>query len=352
MTTDVLFEEISGRGGSVGIITLNRPQVLNALNHNMFLEIDKQLSEWEYEDRIKAVVIRAAEGRAFCAGGDIRSAHEKKLQNDPTLAHFFRDEYHMNLRIHHYPKPYVALLNGITMGGGVGVSIHGSHRVGTEKLSFAMPETGIGFYPDVGGTYFLARLPYKMGFYLGLAGTRITYQDCVALGLATHVVAQESFAEIIHAIADAALDGNPKAEISEIIDRFSVSYPESPLLVHKQEIETCFAKNTVEEIIAALEAMGTEWCMQTVAILKSKSPTSLKVTLYALQQGSQNSFDHCMQTEYRLTNRFIEGDDFFEGIRAAIIDKDQAPKWKPDQLSAVGVDDVKKYFAPLEHELV
>jgi enoyl-CoA hydratase len=349
---DVLFEEISGRDGNIGLITLNRPKVLNALNHKMFNIINYHLAEWETADNIKAVIIRAAEGRAFCAGGDIRSAYEKKLNNDQTLIYFFRDEYQMNLRIYHYPKPFIALLDGITMGGGAGISINGSHRVATERLVFAMPETGIGFYPDVGGTYFLSRLPYKMGFYLGLTGVRINYNDCAALGLVQHTISQESFSELTYALADTALNENAKAQVSEIIEKFAVSYPKSELLEHLHEIESCFSKNTVEEIFQALEKNGNEWCLQTLTSLKTKSPTSLKVTLNALQEGEKNSFNSCMRTEYRLTTRFLEAQDFFEGIRAAIIDKDQTPHWMPATLADVSTEEVKKYFAPLHQELV
>ncbi len=349
---DVLFEEISGREGNLGVITLNRPQVLNALNHNMFISIDRQLTEWEGADQIKAVVIRAAEGRAFCAGGDIRAAYDKKRLNDPTLPYFFRDEYQMNLHIYNYSKPYIALLDGITMGGGAGVSINGSHRIATERLVFAMPETGIGFYPDVGATYFLSRLPYKMGFYLGLTGARIAYNDCAMLGIVNNIVSRDSFSELIYALADISMQNNPKAEVTEVIEKFSVDYPHSELMEHKSEIEACFSKATVEEIFHALEKQNNEWCQQTLTTLKLKSPTSLKVTLRALQEGEKSSFKDCMRTEYRLTSRFIEGYDFFEGIRAAIIDKDQKPQWKPASLKEVSSDEITKYFAPLEQELV
>jgi enoyl-CoA hydratase len=349
---DVLFEEISGRDGNLGLITLNRPQVLNALNHKMLLAINYALTEWEEAEHIKAVVIRAAEGRAFCAGGDIRAVYEKKLTKDPTLSHFFRDEYKVNLHIYHYSKPFIALLDGITMGGGTGVSINGSHRIATERLLFSMPETSIGFYPDVGATYFLSRLPYKMGFYLGLTSARIPYNDCAMLGLVNHIVPQNSFSEIIYALADTSLEENANATVTEIMERFAIAYPKSALLDHVKEIETCFSQNTLEEIFQSLAENGSEWCLQTLAILKTKSPTSLKVTLKALQEGEKASFSDCMRIEYRLTNRFLEAHDFFEGIRAAIIDKDQAPKWKPSELENVTMDAVKQFFAPLEQELV
>src|SRR5579872_925135 len=181
--SEIAFEEISGRDDNLGLITLTRQSVLNALNQKMINAIDQQLKEWENANHIKAVVIRAAPGRAFCAGGDVRSVYDRKLAQDPKIADFFRDEYGMNRRIHHYPKPYIALMDGITMGGGVGISVHASHRVATERLVFAMPETGIGFFPDVGTTYVLPRLPDFIGMYLGLTGARLTLNDCLALGL-------------------------------------------------------------------------------------------------------------------------------------------------------------------------
>jgi len=345
----IIFEELSGRSGNLGVITLNRQNALNAINHQMIIDMNKQLMEWETADQIKAVVIHPAEGRAFCAGGDIRNAYEKA--KDPNLSQFFRDEYLLNTRIHHYAKPYIAFLDGITMGGGVGISIHGSHRVATEKLTFAMPETGIGFFPDVGATYFLPRLPFKMGFYLGLTSARISYNDCIAIGIANHCVASDSYAKLIHAIADAALFENPKAKISEVVDQFAVSYPPSKLLEHKEEIESCFSKTTIEEIIQALKNIGNEWCLQTVETLRTKSPTSLKVTLNALLKGSKLSFDECMRMEYRLTCHFLQGKEFFEGIRAVVIDKDQKPQWNPSQLKDVKEKEVEQYFAPLEKEL-
>ena len=349
---DVLFEEISGRDGNIGLITLNRPKVLNALNHNMFNEMNYHLTEWEAAAQIKAVVIRAAEGRAFCAGGDIRSAYEKKLSNDPTLPYFFRDEYLLNVRIANYPKPYIAILDGITMGGGAGISINGSHRISTEHLSFAMPETGIGFYPDVGGSYFLSRLPFKIGFYLGLVGARITQGDCLALGLATHSVARDKLSDILYALADTSMSDNADLEVNEVIEKFSISAPSSELLEHKIAIETCFSKNSIEEIFHALEHYDDAWCQEILAILKTKSPTSLKVTLRALQAGAEVGFNDSMRTEYRLTTRFLGGKDFFEGIRAAIMDKDGAPRWQPATLQDVTVSDVEKYFLPLEQELI
>lgn len=346
LSADILCEEIPGQDGDLGVITLNRPKVLNALNHAMFLALDDQLAQWENNAHIKAVVICAAPGRAFSAGGDIRYAYERKLAHDPSLSHFFRDEYILNSRIHHYPKPYIALLDGITMGGGAGVSIHGSHRIATERLVFAMPETAIGFYPDVGTTYYLARMPHKIGFYLGLTGAKISYADCYALGIVQEIVTPDSLEKIIPTLANASLPD--KNAVTKVLAPFSIPVPSSEIFQYKNEIEFCFSKNTMEDILYALENSSNEWCQKTAAIIKTKSPTSLKVTLLALQKAEKLNFDACMKMEYAMTCHFVQGHDFFEGIRAAIIDKDQQPHWQPAKLTEVKRDDVKKYFSPQE----
>lgn len=345
---EIHFEEKPGNDGSLGVITLNRPKALNALNHEMFNAIDHHLSAWAGKPHIKAVLIRAVQGRAFCAGGDVRLAHERKKMNDPRLEHFFRDEYVMNRLIFNYPKPYIALLNGITMGGGAGISIHGSHRVATEHLVFAMPETSIGFFPDIGGTYFLSHLPHKMGFYLGLTGEAIPYNDCYALGLVDAVIHSDSQNKLIELLVDSALPDNET--ISQIINSLVVSVPKSTLLEHKSEIVSCFSHDTVEKIIHALEETATDWCKKIATILKTKSPTSLKVTLQALIRGEKMNFEECMQMEYRIMQQFLRSHDFFEGIRAALIDKDKNPRWKPTTLEDVTTHDVMKYFSPSKEE--
>jgi enoyl-CoA hydratase/carnithine racemase len=349
-TSDILFEELPGKGGNIGLITLNRPQVLNALNQIMFLALHEQLQEWQHKKDIKAVIIRATEGRAFCAGGDIRAIYDLKKKGNVPLDVFFGDEYRMNRFLHHFSKPYIALLDGITMGGGAGISIHGSHRVGTEKLTFAMPETNIGFYPDVGMTYYLSRLPKKIGYYLGLTGVRITHADCLALGLVQEIVPSDALPKIINALITHEIQN--KQDVTTLIQTFAISHLDSDLMQHASEIEVCFAKSTVEEIILALEMQSNDWCQNTVAVIKAKSPTSLKVTLRALQEAQHLNFDACINREYALTCQFVEGHDFFEGIRAVVIDKDQKPEWRPSTLQAVSLNDVANYFTPLTQELV
>lgn len=349
---EINFAEVSGRNGNLGLITLTRPAVLNALNHTMFKALNEQLSEWEAANHIKAVVIRASEGRAFCAGGDIRYVYEQKNAAQTQLINFFRDEYLLNWRIHHYAKPYIAFLDGITMGGGAGISMHGSHRVATENLVFAMPETSIGFYPDVGMSYLLARLPQNLGLYLGLVGGRITQSDCAALGLVNHTVKQGVLPELLYALADAKFTDDAYRSVTAVLEPFTFPASETTLSMHQAEIAECFAKKTVEEIIQALETHASEWCQDVATILKTKSPTSLKVTLRYLLAAAKLEFDECIRTDYRLTTRFLAAPDFFEGIRATVIDKDQAPKWQPAKLTEVIEGEVEKYFASLAEELI
>jgi enoyl-CoA hydratase len=344
-----LFTEVAGKEGNLGLITLNRPAVLNSLNHAMVHAMHAQLKDWAAATHIKAVVIRAAEGRAFCAGGDLRLTYDRIKARDPMMIEFFRDEYQLNRAIFHFPKPYIALLDGITMGGGVGISIHGSHRVATERLMFAMPETGIGFFPDVGGTYFLPRLPGSLGTYLGLTGARLGSDDCVAIGLAQVKVAQQSLTELLDALAECKFGHDARQSVTDTLARFRLDLAPSKLMNEKSEIDKCFSQNTVEQLIEQLQHSTGSFCKDALSILAKKSPTSLKVTLHAMQQHLD--LDACMRQEYRLVSRFLQGHDFAEGIRAVIIDKDQKPHWQPDTITGVKESEVEKYFAPLQEEL-
>lgn len=348
---EVLFEEVTGKGGHIGVITLNRPEILNCINQSMVQAMHKQLQSWASVNTIKAVVIRAVAGRAFCAGGDLRFNYDRWLANDPALAHFFRDEYQLNRFIFHFPKPYIAFLDGITMGGGVGISIHGSHRIATDRFLFAMPETGIGFFPDVGGTYFLPRLPGRIGFYLGLTGARIKIDDSVALGITQQKVSHEALPEILVALSQQRFGDNAKETVTQVINEFKKPIQNASIIEQQKLIDECFIADTMEEILERLEKFDSKIAKETIAQLNTKSPTSLKITLKALQEGMQLDFDACMRQEFRLTCRFLQGHDFTEGIRAVIIDKDQMPKWKPNSLAAVSDDEVTQYFSPLPEEL-
>jgi len=344
MTTEVLFEEIEGKGGDLGIITLNRPSALNALTLTMIHAMQEKLTAWESADHIKAVVIRAAEGRAFCAGGDLRLMHEHMQKQNPGVIDFFRDEYALNSRIYHYSKPYIALLDGITMGGGAGISIHGSHRIATERLLFAMPETGIGFFPDVGGTYFLPRLPDYFGYYLGLTGARIACDWALHLGIVTHKMAEEAIPLLLNELAQQSFASDAKATVSTILEQYCIPAKLILSMEDRRAIRDCFSANTIEEILSALEQHKQDICQQAAITMLKKSPTSLKVSLKAFQQGLSYSFDACMKQEYKLVSHFLKNHDFIEGIRAAIIDKDQMPIWYPATLSLVSANQVEHYF--------
>jgi enoyl-CoA hydratase len=342
MTQDVLFTEKKGKEGDVGLITLNRPQVLNSLNHGMIIAMYTQLQQWQERENIKAVVICASAGKAFCAGGDLRFTYETAKQHGLSVINkFFWDEYRLNKLIFHYRKPYIALLDGITMGGGVGIAIHGSHRIATEKLLFAMPETGIGFFPDVGGTYFLPRLPANMGFYLGLTGARINFEEAFTLGLVQHCVPSEKLPELLSAIIHSPRDEIIRSYTAQNLNSSSL------LIAHKDIIEKSFSAPTIEDIFNNLNQQNNKFSQDTLRILEKKSPISLKVSLKAMQAGKNLDFDACMRQEYRLTCHFLQNHDFREGIRAVILDKDQSPKWQPATLEEISSEMVQAYFAPL-----
>ena len=315
--TEVLFEEVTGKGGHLGVITLNRPAALNSLNHMMVHAMFDQLQTWESANHIKAVIIRAAEGRAFCAGGDLRLTYERMKSGDPVMTDFFKDEYQLNRKIFHYPKPYIALLDGITMGGGVGISLHGSHRVATNRLLFAMPETGIGFFPDVGGSYFLPRLSDRMGVYLGLSGARISSDDCLQVGIATQKISHDALPALINELALQPFTGEPRTTVTEIMEQFSIPIESTSLVEQHEAINKCFSANTMEEIMVALQE-GNAFCKEAAAVIAKKSPTSLKISLRAMQKGSHQTFDACMQQEYTvslLKDMILQGDTCCHCIR-------------------------------------
>lgn len=341
---DIVFEV----AGALGRVTLNRPGALNALTLDMTRRLDARLIEWGADGRIGAVAIEGAGGRAFCAGGDVRALYQAMGRpGDPLPAEFYREEYVLNHRVFTFPKPYIALIDGVVMGGGVGVSVHGSHRVATENLLFAMPETGIGLFPDVGGTYFLSRMQGGLGMYLGLVGARLGAADALYCGVATHYVPSERLADLAAALARAPFDGDTLDAANAAIARFAADPGAPPLADRRAQIDRCFAGGSVEEIMAALSAEGSEWADKTLAALETKSPTSLKVTHRQLREGAVLDFAAAMRLEYRLCQRFCAGHDFAEGVRAAVIDKDAAPKWRPDRLDAVTPAAVDAYFAPL-----
>ncbi len=339
MSDGILFE----RKGAVGWVVLNRPQALNALTHEMALALDARLAAWSGE--VGAVVVEGAGGRAFCAGGDIRVLYQAMRRGDFALTRdYYRDEYRLNRRIARLSKPYVALVDGIVMGGGVGLSIHGSHRIVGDRVIFAMPETGIGLFPDVGATYFLPRMAGAIGMYLGLIGARLGAVDSLYAGFATHYVASARWRELRAALATV---GPEPRSIERALDGLAADPGVPPLAERRAAIDRCFGAASLAGIFAALEAEDDEWSRATLATLGTKSPTSLAVTFRQLRLGAGLELEDAIRLEYRLTQRFVRGWDFPEGVRAAVIEKDGAPSWRPATLTDVDAGAVDALFAPL-----
>jgi enoyl-CoA hydratase/carnithine racemase len=333
---EIIFE----RRGAVGLISLNRPKALNALTHAMCVSMKAQLAQWASNNDIRCVVIQGEGERAFCAGGDIRALYESGKAGTPYIFDFYRDEYLLNAAIKHYPKPYIALLRGIVMGGGVGVSVHGSHRVADESMLFAMPETGIGLFPDVGGSFFLPRLPGALGMYLGLTGARLKTDDARFSGIATHVVAQAKRETLLSRLSDGEAPDDVLGALRQE-DQIVQSAEQS------SKVNSIFSPDSVEEILARLDADDTDWSRNCAKTIRAKSPTSTKLAFRQIRNGARLNFDDCMRMEFRMVNRVIAGHDFYEGVRATIIDKDGAPNWRPDILAQVSEKDISAYFAPL-----
>ncbi|XP_076295788.1 3-hydroxyisobutyryl-CoA hydrolase [Lasioglossum baleicum] len=341
---EVLIKDI----GNKGIITLNRPKALNALNLSMVKKIYPTLKKWETSKKL--VIIEGAGEKAFCAGGDVKSIVLGVKENNKELGEtFFKEEYMLDHLIGTYKIPYVALINGITMGGGVGLSVHGKYRVATEKTLFAMPETAIGLFPDVGGSYFLPRLNGKLGLYLGLTGERLKGMDVLLAGIATHFVASESISELKQ---DLLTTDSP--DVTTILNKYQLKNLDKPfaLAAYMNQINKCFSAPSVEEIIKRLEEEKSEWAEKTVKTLLKMSPTSLKVTMKAIQKGSTLNLADCLKMEYRLACNYglCQTKDFSEGVRALLLDKDQNAKWNPKTLSEVSDTYVNQQFANLPQE--
>ncbi len=337
-------EVVFSRDGALGRILLNRPQALNALTLEMCHAIEARLRAWAVDPSIAAVAVRGAGDRAFCAGGDIRRLAEAAKAGEDYPYRFWRDEYRLNALIKHYPKPYVAIIDGIAMGGGVGLSVHGSHRVATERAVFAMPETGIGFFPDVGASYVLPRCPGEIGLYLGLTGCRLKAADMVYAGLATHAVRRARLGEVEAALV--ARPGNP----DEALARFAEEPGPAPLADDRAEIDRLFAHDTLPAVMTALAESGSPFGERTRALLAEKSPTSLALAFRAIRAGAGLAFDDCLRMEWRIASRApTHLPDFHEGVRAVIIDKDNRPRWSPADLGAVDPAAIDAFFAPSEH---
>jgi enoyl-CoA hydratase len=342
-------EVICQRMGRCGVVTLNRPKALNALTLNMVRLIAAALDAWETDPEISCVAIRGAGERAFCAGGDIKRLCELGKAGDyaAQLA-FWREEYQLNYRIKTYPKPFVALIHGIVMGGGAGVGIHAHHAVATETFSFAMPEVGIGFFPDIGASYFLPRLAGRVGFYLALTGNRIGLGEALAFGLVeAYVPAVKLEALLLRLISGEAVKAAIAAE--------AMPGPESTLKAESDFIAASFADQDIAAVVAKVKAAadaGSSFAMETRETILSKSPTSLAIALKQMHLGSNLDLAENLRMDLRIVARIAQGHDFYEGVRATLIDKDSLPKWHPGTIEALKAGDIEAYFASLgEDEL-
>ena len=344
MTADIVFE----RKGEWGIVTLNRPDALNALTWDMVKRLRSQLIEWERSPAVKAVLVTGAGEKAFCAGGDIRWLYDNAQKDPAGACEFFREEYRLNAAIHHFSKPYVAIIDGIVMGGGVGISVHGAFRVAGDRTLFAMPETGIGLFPDVGAGHFLPTLHDGLGLYYGLTGARAKAADCMAAGIATHYSPTDQIAIMERELLGLSFGSHPHADIEAVLDGFSGDPGEAHVNQLREPLKKLFAGHaSFVDFFAALQADGGDVAGDMLRILGRMSPTSLKLTFEQLSRGALLNFDETMKMEFRIVRRVMEGLDFYEGVRAAIIDKDKAPRWNPASLDLVSDDDIGRYFDPL-----
>jgi enoyl-CoA hydratase len=344
MSTEIEAEVLFENRGAVGLITLNRPRALNALTLTMVGALRRQLAAWADDPAVGCVVIRGAGDRAFCAGADIRALRQSGLDGTSYARDFLREEYLLNSQIKHYPKPYIALIRGICMGGGMGLSIHSDYRIASSSAVFAMPETAIGFFPDVGGSYFLSRAPGHLGMYLGLTGDRLAMRDAIYAKLASHWIPSDEWAVVLEALEH----GDDPTDLFSEMGRRPQN---SPLSERRTKIDRIFSSSSVEDILTLLDRDEKEWSHETAALMRRRSPTSLKIAFNQIRSGKALDFDGCMKMEYRIAMRILKGHDLYEGVRAVIVDKDNAPAWQPATLDAVSDAEIEAYFKPLDDEL-
>lgn len=349
-TQEVLFRVENNKG----IITLNRPKALNALNLSMTRLIYPMLKKWE-SDKLGLVIIEGSGEKAFCAGGDIRAITSATDKGSVGQCRFFAEEYCLNNLIGTLKIPYVAFIDGITMGGGVGLSVHGKFRVSTERTVFAMPETGIGLFPDVGGSYFLPRLSGQLGTFLALTGHRLKGADCLLAGISTHGCPSGDLPKLKDEIIKLPESSKPE-DLQDLLSHYTSKFVQPPFsLADKLDlINSTFDSNSVEEIIQKLSDTQTsekKWASDQVELMKKMSPTSMKVTLRQLREGAKlGTLEDCLKMEYRIVRRFCQGQDFYEGVRSVLVDRDGKPKWNPDSIQNVSIESVEKYFAPLPRD--
>ena len=340
---EVLFDRLGG----LGVVTLNRPKALNALTLGMVRSIATTLTDWSSDDSVKLVLIRGAGERGLCAGGDIRAIYEAAVAADCSPITFWREEYDLNLQIANYPKPIIAIMNGIVMGGGIGLSAHASHRVVTETTSIAMPETSIGFIPDIGGTYLLSRQPGEFGTHLALTSGRVGAADAMMLGLADIHISNARLPDLFNTLFNCRFGEDVSGAIGLAFSALANAPERGRLADSKDWINQAYAANSVEEICNRLSRRSEPGAKGALAELMRNSPTSLKVTLRALREARRfGQLAPCLETELNIASHCLFGHDFREGIRAAVIDKDRNPKWSPATLEEVTDAMVETYFQP------
>ncbi len=344
---------IARREGAAGVIRLNRPKAINAVTLEMFREVDRALDRFEADPAVGLILLEGAGERGLCAGGDIRALYESSRVHGDLGKILWREEYILNARIAKFAKPYVAFMDGIVMGGGVGLSAHASHRVVTDRTKLAMPEVGLGFFPDVGGTWLLSHAPGETGTYFGLTGQTMNGPDAVYAGFADAVVPATRLAGLREALTGLRA-GSAKADVKSLIDSFATGETAGPVAALRPQIDSWFTYDRVEDIFAALKRDGSELAQSTLKTLSEKSPRGMVVTLRLLRlaRGS-SSLEECLVREYRAALEVFASDDFREGVRAAVIDKDRNPKWSPTAIEDVTPEMVAPYFASLgKDELV
>lgn len=342
--TDESDGVLTGVEGSVGLITLNRPKAINSLNQPMVDALRAILADWAGDDAVGAVVLSGAGERGLCAGGDVVSIYHSARKDGVEARRFWRDEYLLNAQIAEFPKPYVALMDGIVMGGGVGVGAHANIRVVTDTSKIAMPEVGIGFIPDVGGAYLLSRAPGGLGLHAALTGAPFSGADAIAMGFADHYVPHGDVEALRRAVVS---DG-----VQDALAKYATEPPASELAAQRNWIDECYAGDTVEDIVAALRGQDAGPAQDAADLIATRSPIALTVTLEAVRRAAKlTTLKDVLVQDYRVSSASLRSHDLVEGIRAQLIDKDRNPKWSPAQLSAVSAADVAAYFAPVDDDL-